>query len=150
MSWLDEVHFQCFLIMILILKINPICALTVLALYSKSGKKGKHSSVSESSNISAVSYMAVQVFKPMYARQFRSVPAATATFQTRQYLLLSSFHFLTLLDYKDSSQQQGSILELSTVDLNRFRTLQNANKQLQAAFKLSKKRGRNSDDDDED
>jgi hypothetical protein len=96
--------------------------------------------------------MAVQVFEPMYARQFRSVPSATAIFQTHQYLLLSSFHFLTLLDYNltDSSQQQGSILELSPVDLNRFRTLQSANKQLQAAFKLSKKRGRNSDDDGED
>ena len=75
MSWSDEVHFQCFLIMIFILKINPICELTVLVLYSKSGKNGKHSSVSESSNISAVSYMAVQNFEPMYARQFRSVPA---------------------------------------------------------------------------
>ena len=74
----------------------------------------------------------------MYARQFHSVPAATAIFQTHQYLLLSSLHFLTLLDYKEPSRQQGSILELSSVDLNRFRTLQNSNKQLQAAFKLSK------------
>ena len=31
----------------------------------------------------------------MYARQFCSVPAATAIFPTCQYLLLSSFHFLT-------------------------------------------------------
>ena len=93
--------------------------------------------------------MAVQVFEPMYAsaRQFRSVPAATAIFQTHQYLLLSSLHFLTLLDYRESFQQQGSFLELSAVDLNRFRTLQNANKELQAAFKQSRKRGRNLDDD---
>jgi hypothetical protein len=94
--------------------------------------------------------MAVQVFEHMYARQFRSVPAATAIFQTHQFLLLSPLHFLTLLDYKESSQQRDSVLELSPVDLNRFRTLQNANKQLLAAFKLSKKRGRNSDDDGED
>ena len=76
--------------------------------------------------------MAVQVFEHMYARQFRSVPAATAKFQIRQFLLLSSLHFLTLLDYKESSQQSGSILELSPEDLNRFRTLQKAGKQLQA------------------
>jgi hypothetical protein len=77
----------------------------------------------------------VQVFQPLYGRQFRSVPAATAIFQTHQYLLLSSFHFLTLLDYnlKDSLQQRGSILELSPMDLDRFCTLQNANKQAEAA-----------------
>lgn len=91
--------------------------------------------------------MAVQVFEHMYARQFRSVPAATAIFQTRQFLLLPALHFLMLLDYKESSQQQASILELSPADLDRFRTLQKADKQLQTAFKLSKKRGRNSDDD---
>jgi hypothetical protein len=143
-------RFQCSLI---ILILNKISIRAVLALYSKTGgKNGKHSSVSESSNISAVSYMAVQVFEPMYARQFRSVPAATAIFQTHQFLLLSSLHFLTLLDYKESSesQQRGSILELSPMDLIKFRTLQNANKQLQAAFKLSKKRGRNSDNEGED
>ncbi|KAF8809165.1 hypothetical protein BYT27DRAFT_7210458 [Phlegmacium glaucopus] len=37
------------------------------------------------------------------------------------------------------SLQRGSTLELSPVDLDRFRTLQKADKQLQAAFKLSKK-----------
>ena len=148
MSWLDKVSFQSSLI-ILILNQSPIC--TVLALYSKTGgKNGKHSSVSESSNISAISYMAVQVFEHMYARQFRSVPAAMAIFQTRQFLLLSALHFLMLLDYKESSQQQTSILEPSPADLNRFRTLQKVDKQLQAAFKLSKKPGGNSDNDGED
>ena len=89
------------------------------------------------------------MFEHMYARQFRSVPAATAIFQTRQFLLLSSINFLTLLDYtgKVSSQQQGSTLELLPQDLNRFRTLQKVNKELQAALKLSQKRGRQSDDD---
>jgi hypothetical protein len=111
----------------------------------QNGKNGKHSSVSESSNISAVSYMAIQVFEPMYARQFCSVPSATAIFQAHQYLLLSSFHFLTLLDYnlKDSSQQQGSILELSLAD---FAPCKIPTSSIQAV----KKRGRNSDDDGED
>ena len=90
--------------------------------------------------------MAVQVFEHMYARQFRTVPSATAVFQTRQFLLLSSISFLTLLDYKESPQQQGSIFELSPEDLNRFCTLQKANKQLQAALKLSQKRGSNKSD----
>jgi hypothetical protein len=129
-----------------------------IALYSKTGgKNGKHSSVtvSDSSNISAsISYMAVQVFEHMHAQQFRSVPAATAIFQTHQFLLVSSIHFLTLLDYKASSgsgsQQQGPTLELLPQDLDRFRTLQKANKELQAALKLSQKRSRQSDDELED
>ena len=80
----------------LILKVSNI--FVVVGLYSKTGgKNGKHGSVSESSNISAISYMAVQAFEHI---QFCSVPAATAIFQTRQFLLLSSMHFLTLLDYK--------------------------------------------------
>ena len=58
------------------------------------------------------------------ARQFRLVPAAT--------------------------QQQGSILELLPDDLNRFRTLQKADKQVQAALKLLWKWGRNSDDEELD
>ena len=69
----------------------------------------------------------------------------------REYMIVcqcSIFDFVADIWY---SQQHGSILELSAVDLNRFRTFQNANKQLQAAFKFtqSKKRleGRNSDDD---
>ena len=79
---------------------------TVIALYSKTGgKNGKHSSVSESSNISALSYLAVQAFEHMYAQQFRSIPAATAIFQTRQFIQISAINFLTLLDYKGSSQK---------------------------------------------
>jgi hypothetical protein len=54
-------------------------------------------------------------------------------FQTRQFLLLPSIYVLTLLDYKESSQQWSSILELSPKDLNWVRTLQKAKEQLQAA-----------------
>ncbi|KAF8167513.1 hypothetical protein B0H34DRAFT_854442 [Crassisporium funariophilum] len=118
----------------------------VIALYSKTGgKNGKHSWINESSTIAAISYMAVQVFEHMHAQQFRSVPAATAIFQTRQFLQLSSINFLTLLDYKE---EQSSTLKLSPEDLHRFRTLQNADKQLQAALKLSQKQGGNSDSED--
>ena len=141
MSWLDEVSFQSSLI-ILILNQSPICA--VLALYSKTGgKNGKHSSVSESSNISAISYHGGSSFRTHVCSTILLCAgchvAAMAIFQTCQFLLLSALHFWMLLDYKESSQQQTSILELSPADLDRFHTLQKANKQLQAAFKLSKK-----------
>ena len=56
--------------------------------------------------------------------------------------------FCRIFDYKEFSQQQGSILELSPEDLNWFRTMQKADKELQAALKLSRKRGKNSDGED--
>jgi len=96
---------------------------TVIALYSKmGGKNSKHSCVSELLDISAISYLAVQVFEHMYVRQFHSVPGATAIFQTRQYSLLLSINFLTLLDYnlKEPSQHQGAILKLLPNNLNQF------------------------------
>jgi hypothetical protein len=76
------------------------------------------------------------------------VPTATAIVQTCQFQLLSSFNFLTLLDYKKSSQQHGSNLELSPEDLNQFRTLQKTDKQLQQVLKLSRKQEKNSDSKD--
>ena len=60
------------------------------------------------------------------ARQFRSVPAAAA------------------------AEQQGSILELLPYHLTWFRTLQKTDKQVQAALKLLRKGGRNSDDEELD
>ena len=41
--------------------------------------------------------------------------------------------------------QQSSILKLSSDDLNQFRALQKVDKQLQMAWKLSQKQGKNSD-----
>ncbi|KIL60987.1 hypothetical protein M378DRAFT_61343, partial [Amanita muscaria Koide BX008] len=51
----------------------------VNALYSRSGgKNGKHCSIAESSNISAVSYCAVQLFEYTHGRQFHHTPIATS------------------------------------------------------------------------
>ncbi|KAF8223788.1 hypothetical protein L208DRAFT_1369906, partial [Tricholoma matsutake] len=47
----------------------------VIALYSKTGgKQGKHESISDLSNISAVSNIAVQIFEYTHAHQFCSIP----------------------------------------------------------------------------
>ena len=112
-------------------------------MYSKTGgKNGKHSAITESSSIAAVSYLAVQLFQYRLARQFRSVPDATAIFQTKQFLLLSSLQFLCLVDTKLSSAQlTASFIELSSEDVDRYRALRDGQKELTAALKLSKKRG---------
>jgi hypothetical protein len=57
-------------------------------MYSKTGgKNGKHAAITQSSNISAVSYIGLQLFENVINRQFRAIPEATALFQTRLYAL---------------------------------------------------------------
>jgi len=86
----------------------------VIAIYAKTGgKNGKHSAVSESSSISAVSYLGLQISEFMYAQQFPPVCEATSIFQTKQYLLAPSTQFLCLLDSKISeTQAQGLFIEI--------------------------------------
>ncbi|KAF8229628.1 hypothetical protein L208DRAFT_1123918, partial [Tricholoma matsutake] len=51
----------------------------VIAFYSKtSGKHGKHGLITESSNISAVSYIAIQLFEFMHSCQFCHIPQMTS------------------------------------------------------------------------
>ncbi|KAF8218464.1 hypothetical protein L208DRAFT_1014414, partial [Tricholoma matsutake] len=51
----------------------------VITFYSKTGgKHGKHSSITEASNISTISYIAVQLFEFMHGRQFRHTPELTS------------------------------------------------------------------------
>ncbi|KAF8237094.1 hypothetical protein L208DRAFT_1071666, partial [Tricholoma matsutake] len=51
----------------------------VITFYSKTGgKHGKHSSITEASNISTISYIAVQLFEFMHGRQFRHTPESTS------------------------------------------------------------------------
>ena len=89
-----------------------------------------------------MSYLAVQLFQFHLARQFRSAPDATAIFQTRQFLLLSSLQFLCLIDTKISTQQsERPFIELSPEDLSRYKSLKDGQRELTVALKLSKKRG---------
>ena len=70
-------------------------------------------------------------------------------FQTKQFLLLSSIQFLCLNKTKLSPQQSSaSFIELSPQDIDCYKALKNGQKELTAALKLSKKRGRAEDLDD--
>ena len=62
------------------------------------GKKGKHSSINESSNIAALSYICLELFKLNVGRQFHAVTEATSAFQTKQFITIPSYRFLSLLD----------------------------------------------------
>jgi hypothetical protein len=116
-------------------------------MYSKTGGKNtKHSAITESSSIAAISYLGVQLFQYHLARQFRSVPDGTATFQTKQFLLLSSLQFLCLIDTKIAANQlDASFIELAPMDIDRYRELQNGEAKLTAAIKSSRKRSSGGD-----
>ncbi|KAF8209530.1 hypothetical protein K438DRAFT_1503605, partial [Mycena galopus ATCC 62051] len=58
------------------------------------GKYGKHEPVTDSSNISALSKISVQVFENLHGAQFRSIPLATAAVQTKQFAHIPPIQFL--------------------------------------------------------
>ncbi|KAJ6555722.1 hypothetical protein B0H10DRAFT_2122627 [Mycena sp. CBHHK59/15] len=94
----------------------------IIALYSKGGgKNGKHNAIERHHNISAVSYLGVQVFEHSYGRQFREIPQATARLQTMQFRFLPPFTFLCRLS--GSPKANGSGLELTLPDANLFQEL---------------------------
>jgi hypothetical protein len=127
-----------------------ICG-AVIAFYSKTGgKHGKHSSITETSNISTISYIAVQLFEFMHGRQFRHTPELTSRLQTRQFALLPAMMFLTLLSSPPKVNPQSGTLELTQEDSNRFKTLDNGTTKFKDAMKLSKKRGKWNDNKLED
>jgi hypothetical protein len=116
--------------------------LLVIIFYSKTGgKNGKHCSITESSNISAISYIAVQLFEFMHGRQFRQTPEATARLQTRQFALLASISFLSILSSRPKIHSMTGTLELTVEDTELFNTLNHSVPKFRGAIALSKKRG---------
>jgi hypothetical protein len=70
----------------------------VFGMHSKGGGKyGKHEPVTDSSNISALSKISVQVFKNLPSAQFKSIPSAAAVVETKQFTHIPPIHFLCLL-----------------------------------------------------
>ena len=86
----------------------------VKALYSKSaGKGGKYSSVTEKSNIGAISYLVVQVFEPVTGTgsdklEFQSKTDRMALLQTDEFAFIPSFCFLTMLSTAPILANSGS------------------------------------------
>ncbi|KAJ7693090.1 hypothetical protein B0H17DRAFT_873689, partial [Mycena rosella] len=104
------------------------------------GKFGKHEPVTESSNISALSKISVQVFENLHGAQFRSIPMATAVLQTKQFAHIPSINFLCLLSAAPKIVPTG--LELGAEDSERFRTLSRGLNGFNAAMTLFRKSGK--------
>ncbi|KAF8172221.1 hypothetical protein K438DRAFT_1851749 [Mycena galopus ATCC 62051] len=109
------------------------------ALYSKGGgKNGKHGNVTEHHNISALSYLIVQVFELTHARTFRAHPQATSLFRTLQFRQLLPFTFLCRLSDAPIITPTG--IELSLADATLFKELNSAIQHFDTAVKLSRSR----------
>jgi len=95
----------------------------VLAIYSQGGGKkgGTHAWQSDSTNISAVSYLPVQVFKFAYHRTFRVVHQRNAILQNVTYALLPSDQFLRLLMESPTLVQDRRTLNLDESQMQVFR-----------------------------
>ncbi|KAJ7242483.1 hypothetical protein C8J57DRAFT_1084298 [Mycena rebaudengoi] len=125
----------------------------VFAIYSKGGGKGgKHESVTDSSNISALSKISVQLFEKIHGTKFRSIPTATGVLQTKQFAHIPPVNFLCLLSAVPKLVPSG--LALGADDSDRFKKFSPGLDKFNEAMVLFRKRGKKAagtgDDSDDD
>ncbi|KAJ6563169.1 hypothetical protein B0H10DRAFT_1947464 [Mycena sp. CBHHK59/15] len=104
------------------------------------GKHGKHEAVTDSSNVSVLSKISVQVFEHLHGPQFRSIPTAKALLQTKQFGHIAPINFLCLLSAVPKFSSVA--LELAPEDSDRFKTLSRGLSQFNTAMTLFRKRGK--------
>ncbi|KAF9470157.1 hypothetical protein BDN70DRAFT_845950 [Pholiota conissans] len=102
---------------------DVICIGQVLAMYSKTGGANfKNEWVSSTTNISAVTKIAVQVFEYSHGCHSTSKPTKTAILSVHQFAHLPSSNVLTLLLSKPRNINDTG-LDLSENDIALFRRL---------------------------
>ena len=100
-----------------------------MCLYSKSGgQSGKQSAVTDSSNVTTLSHIGVQVFGHSHGRWFRHVHGETAQLQTSRFVLLPQQNFLLLLRLP-VKVDQTRLVQVSSEDTKEFNEM-TAQKQL--------------------
>lgn len=94
-------------------------------MYAKTGaKNSKHEPVSETTNVTALSKIAVQVFEHIgHGCHFTSITTTTALLNTYHFHLLPSFQLLTLI-HPHPSAVNADGLDLSSTDMEVFSDLQ--------------------------
>ncbi|CAK5270401.1 unnamed protein product [Mycena citricolor] len=120
----------------------------VFALHAKGGGKfGKHDAVTDSSNISALSKISVQLFEHIHGSHFRAIPAATAVLQTSQFAHLPPIAFLCVIS---APQTTPTGLVLAESEVQRFKNLAQGHNRFAAALKNFNKRGKRTAGESED
>ncbi|KAF8227697.1 hypothetical protein L208DRAFT_1295354 [Tricholoma matsutake] len=125
----------------------------VLAIYSKSaGKSGKHSLVSDVSNIAAVSNIPVQLFEHFVGVQFRAHHAGQ-TFHVKRFYMLPSLSFLCTLVSTPAVMDNGHSLKISQQDWSLFKSLKDSSSRIVNAIAMFNARAKKSQgrlDEEED
>lgn len=109
------------------------------------GQNGKHAPVNETSNISALSYLSVQLYSIAAAKQFSPSPKRVRHLGTKLFALLPPIQFLTILKTVPKSVDDGK-LEVSNDDSRTFKQLKLATPKIDAALKAFAKRQKRSAD----
>ncbi|KAJ6610323.1 hypothetical protein B0H10DRAFT_1811784, partial [Mycena sp. CBHHK59/15] len=95
----------------------------VCQLHSKGGgQHGTHQPITESTTITAISNLSVQVFEYHHATVFQGIPTTTSFLQTKQFAHIPSINFLCILSKTPKLTPTG--LELFPEDAERFKKLQ--------------------------
>jgi hypothetical protein len=111
-------------------------------MYAKTGgANSKNEWVSSTTNICAVSKVAVQVFEYSHGRHFTSKPTKTALLGVHQFSHLPSSNVLTLLSSKPRDINKAGF-DLSENDLDLFRRLDSNQSRaaMKEAMKMFRKR----------
>ena len=120
---------------------------SVLSIYTQStGKSSAHSWVLESSNITAVSYIAAQLFQPIAPQQFSSTTRHAMGLKVSKFKLIKPTSFLTALSRSPSPLGQN--IAISKEDQLYYKALEDmkhvvrqAVKELEAPIRKGRKKG---------
>ncbi|ETW79466.1 hypothetical protein HETIRDRAFT_321475, partial [Heterobasidion irregulare TC 32-1] len=106
----------------------------VLSIYAKStGKNSPHSWVTDSSNISAVSYIAAQLFKPFAARQFSSTMRHATGLKVSTFKLIKPSSFLAAL--LANPTPLGQNIAISLQDYEYYKALKGKRESIESTIK---------------
>jgi hypothetical protein len=89
--------------------------------------------VTDSSSVTALSHIGVQIFGHSHGRWFTYVPEETAILQTKRFSLLPPQNFLLLLQ-SSVKTNQTQLVEVSLDDVEEFNTLTSQKQLLEIAL----------------
>ena len=96
----------------------------VMVMYTKTaGKNSRQEPVAQTSNICALSRIAIKVHENMYGRRFSPFPSETSGLQTFQFLHLHSHQILTLVN-QSIVTDAGGFVELPQSEWEVFKDLE--------------------------
>ncbi|KAF6765888.1 hypothetical protein DFP72DRAFT_996748 [Ephemerocybe angulata] len=109
----------------------------ISVMYSKTaGKNGKHAAITESSNITAISYIGLRVWEHTSENNFKGHPDSTYMTQSNRYAHLPPFHFLMVLAQTSVVVTAGGDLRLNDEYMAHFKNIKSQESQIRASLQI--------------